>query len=70
MLGQKDTVSEPHLRTIPQVAEVLGLSCTNMYELIWRKELPVVQFDQTIRYLFGLSILFSSRKNYCNGECQ
>ncbi|MEO7020566.1 MAG: helix-turn-helix domain-containing protein [Ktedonobacteraceae bacterium] len=48
---------EPHdqptsfqmLLTIPQVAKVLSLGRTKVYELIWKENLPIIKFGRAVR---------------------
>ena len=47
---QKDEiVAQPFLITIPEVAKLLGLGRTKVYELIWKEKLPVQKFGRAIR---------------------
>jgi excisionase family DNA binding protein len=41
--------TQPLLLTIPQVAAMLGLGRTKVYELIDREGLPVIRFGRAVR---------------------
>jgi excisionase family DNA binding protein len=43
------TPTEPLLLTIPQVAAMLGIGRTKVYELIDREGLPVIRFGRAVR---------------------
>lgn len=40
---------QPLLLTVPQVAKLLNLGRTKVYELIGAKQLPVVRFGRAVR---------------------
>ena len=42
-------ITQPLLLTVPQVAKLLNLGRTKVYELIVTKQLPVVRFDRAVR---------------------
>lgn len=41
--------TQPLLLTVPQVAKLLNLGRTKVYELIGAKQLPVVRFGRAVR---------------------
>ena len=41
--------TQPLLLTVPQVAKLLNLGRTKVYELIGTKQLPVVRFGRAVR---------------------
>jgi len=45
----KQAPTQPLLLTIPQVAAMLGLGRTKVYELIDREGLPVIRFGRAVR---------------------
>jgi excisionase family DNA binding protein len=49
MQRMADEAVRPLLLTIPQVAAVLNLGRTKVYELIDREQLPVVRFGRAVR---------------------
>lgn len=46
---QDETPSSPLLITIPEVAKLLNLGKTKVYELIWKENLPVQKFGRAVR---------------------
>ena len=49
MQRMADEAVQPLLLTIPQVAALLNLGRTKVYELIDREQLPVVRFGRAVR---------------------
>jgi excisionase family DNA binding protein len=49
MEGLVSSAMQPLLLTIPQVAKLLSLGRTKVYELIDREQLPVVRFGRAVR---------------------
>ncbi len=50
MINEQATAAiQPLLLTIPQVAKVLSLGRTKVYELIDRENLPTVRFGRAVR---------------------
>ena len=45
----KNAPTQPLLLTIPQVAAMLGLGRTKVYELIDQEGLPVIRFGRAVR---------------------